>query len=95
MFAGPYLTHVDTESTAHKPVLVPQKDPAFYDSLVKSFTVPELIIEPVRVSAPSIVKALHSPEKVVARTASGAADGSTQGTTKADPWQPALSGGTQ
>ena len=95
LFAKPYLTYIDAQGKAHKPVLVPQKDPAFYDSLVKSYTVPELIIEPVRASERSIVKASHNPEKVAVHTAPGEADGSTQGTTKPDPWQPAISGGTQ
>ena len=95
LFARPYLTYIDARGKAHKPVLVPQKDPAFYDSLVKSYTVPELIIEPVRASERSIVKALHNPEKAAVRTAPGAAAGSAPGTTQSDPWQPALSGGTQ
>ena len=95
LFARPYLTYIDDHGKAHKPLIVPQKDPMFYDSLVKSYTVPELIAEPVRVSERSIGKALNSRKKVAARTEPGGADGSTQGTTQTAPWRPALSGGTQ
>jgi len=87
LFARPYLTYIDAAGKAHKPVLVPQKDPGFYDSMVKSYTVPELIVEPVRISERSIVRALKT-EKV-------AADESTRGPTQSDPWRPAPSGGTQ
>ena len=95
LFARPYLTYIDGDGKAHKPVIVPQKDPTFYDSLVKSYTVPELITEPVRTSERSISKALHNPKQVPVSTASGEADSATQGTTQSDPWRPALSGGTQ
>ena len=95
LFARPYLTYIDGQGKAHKPVLVPQEDPAFYDSQVKSYTVPELTIEPVRVPERSIIKALRNSEKIAVSTAAGVGGGSTQATTQSDPWRPAPSGGTQ
>jgi len=93
LFARTYLTYIDTDGKAHKPVLLPQEDPAFYDSLVKSYTVPELITEPIVVSERALVKALRSSEKVKVNTAVGAAKPGSG--SDAGPWRPALSGGTQ
>lgn len=39
----PYFSHVDTNGTASKPFLLPQRDPNFYETLIRSFNVPELV----------------------------------------------------
>jgi len=43
LFARLYLCYIDADGKSHKPVLLPQKDPAFYDSLLKTYNAPELI----------------------------------------------------
>lgn len=65
LFARPYLSYIDGKGKAHKPVLLPQKDPAFYDSFVRVYNVPELIREPVGLTRRELARALHSPEKRV------------------------------
>lgn len=50
LFTRIYLSYVDENGRAYKPFIIPQKDPAFYDSCLMTFSVPELISEPVRVS---------------------------------------------
>lgn len=44
-----FLSYFDAEGNAHKPFLLPQKDPEFHDTFLKSFNVPEFITSPVDV----------------------------------------------
>jgi hypothetical protein len=50
VFTRCYLSYVDEDGRAHKPILLPQKDPAQYDSCLWTYSVPELIVSPVRVT---------------------------------------------
>jgi len=45
--ARPYLCHVDPDGTTSKPILLPQKDPEFYDTFLDTFNVPEFMVSPV------------------------------------------------
>lgn len=58
-----YLTHVDDDGTCSKPFILPQKDVHFYDRLMKSYNIPELISSSVDTSSLEIVN--------VAKTSSG------------------------
>jgi hypothetical protein len=42
MYGKIYFSYVDKNGKAHKPFVLPQKDPEFYDFYLKSFNVPEL-----------------------------------------------------
>jgi hypothetical protein len=46
IFGRIYLSHVDESGHAHPPLLLPQKDPTFYDRLIKTYSVPELAAFP-------------------------------------------------
>ena len=61
LFARPYLCYFDREGTAHKPVLLPQEDPTFYDSFVKTYNVPELVKGPVKARARDLARAVYDP----------------------------------
>ena len=63
--ARPYLSYVDETGKAHKPVLLPQKDPAFYDAHIRIYNVPELTVGPVTVSERDMDRALYSPGMTV------------------------------
>jgi hypothetical protein len=39
----PYISYFDSDGKAHKPFLLPQKDPKFYYSFVLNYNVPELV----------------------------------------------------
>jgi hypothetical protein len=45
-----YFSYFDRNGQAHKPFVMPQEDPSFYQSCTLTYNVPELIIEPVPVS---------------------------------------------
>jgi len=45
LFTRPFFSYFDKDGEAHKPFLLPQKDPAFYNDFLKSYNVPELVKE--------------------------------------------------
>ena len=45
-----YLAYFDKRGKAHKPFLLPQRDPYFYGDYYKSYNVPEFMIEPVTIT---------------------------------------------
>lgn len=42
IYGKPYFCYVDSKGVTHKPFVLPQKDPSFYDFTLKSFNIPEL-----------------------------------------------------
>jgi WD40-like Beta Propeller Repeat len=59
IFTRTYLAYLDEQGRVHKPILLPQKDPLHYDSCLWTFSVPELVTEPVRVSRRALAKAVR------------------------------------
>jgi hypothetical protein len=59
-----YFCRVDGTGAASKPFLMPQKDPDFYASFIKSYNVPEFSREPFGVSQADLVAAVKSPGHV-------------------------------
>ncbi len=47
LYGKPYFSHIDRQGKAHKPFVLPQKSPEFYDLNLKSFNLPELIHGPL------------------------------------------------
>lgn len=60
LFARPFFSYVDAQGTFHKPFLLPQADPAFYDSYLKNFNVPELVTSPITVTQRQLVEPLQT-----------------------------------
>jgi hypothetical protein len=65
LFTHPYFSHMDAEGGFSKPLLLPQRDPAFYDSYVMTFNVPEFIQSPIPVSPRQLARAIVKPVKVL------------------------------
>jgi hypothetical protein len=42
LYGKPYFCYIDRQGRAHKPFVLPQRDPSFYDLNLKSFNIPEL-----------------------------------------------------
>lgn len=72
LFTRPFIAYVDEAGTVHKPFILPQKDPRFYDGFLKTFSVPEFITGPVQVSQRALLKAVRSPRKIIVDTLTGA-----------------------
>jgi dipeptidyl aminopeptidase/acylaminoacyl peptidase len=43
LFTRPYFSYMDQKGTLHKPFILPQKYPLFYDRFLKSYNIPELV----------------------------------------------------
>jgi hypothetical protein len=64
IFTRLYFSYVDSAGNAHKPFLLPQRNPEFYDSFVKCYNVPEFAISPVRFSERQLLKAIRTRHTV-------------------------------
>jgi hypothetical protein len=64
LFTRSYFSYIDEQGKVHKPLIMPQKDPAFYDSCIKTFSVPELVTEPVKIRAEKFGRLIRSPRKI-------------------------------
>ncbi len=49
-FTRTYFSYVDDAGVAHKPFVLPQQDPTYYESLLETYSVPELVKGPVMAS---------------------------------------------
>ncbi len=43
LLARPYFSHMDESGRASKPFILPQEDPAFYETFLKTYNVPEMV----------------------------------------------------
>ncbi len=59
--ARPYFCYVDENGEFHKPFVLPQKDPAFYDTFFKTFNVPELVKGPIPVRGQVLARRAQHP----------------------------------
>ncbi|MGD8786717.1 MAG: hypothetical protein PVJ60_04770 [Phycisphaerales bacterium] len=60
VFTRTYIAYLDTSGKVHKSILLPQKNPRYYDSCLWTYSVPELIIEPVRVTKEKLGRVVRS-----------------------------------
>jgi hypothetical protein len=59
-FTRPYIAYFDEQGTAHKPFVLPQKDPAFYSTFLKSYNLPELVISRIRLTPHELSAVIRS-----------------------------------
>ncbi len=64
VFTRPYVSYVDQEGKVYKSILLPQKDPLFYDSCLKTYNLPELVIQPVQVTGEKLARVIRSSRKI-------------------------------
>jgi len=72
LFTKLYFSYIDETGKAHKPFVLPQKDPKFYDTFAKLYNVPELIAGPVKVSRRALGRAVLSSERIEVDSVTGA-----------------------
>lgn len=65
LYTRPFIAHMDEDGTFSKPFMVPQKDPGFYDSCLRSFNIPEFVTGKVTASGRAMLKIIGSPAKDV------------------------------
>jgi hypothetical protein len=49
-YTRPYIAYFDKEGKVHKPFILPQEDPYFYQHFMRSFNIPEFMKEPVEIT---------------------------------------------
>jgi len=59
-FIRAYFSHIDEDGTASKPFVLPQKDPAFYDSCIMLYQLPELITAAIALSEQDVLRVVRS-----------------------------------
>jgi hypothetical protein len=64
VFTRTYIAYVDKNGKVHKPIRLPQKDPAYYDSCLYTYSVPELVTGPVRATREMLGRVVRSSEKI-------------------------------
>jgi len=62
-FTRSYLAYVDGEGRVHKPFVLPQKDPTYYDSCLWTYSVPELVTEPIKITKEKLGRVVRSAKK--------------------------------
>ena len=62
VFARPYFAYIDQHGEAAKPFVLPQEDPTFYDSCIRTYNAPELTVAPVPVSPRELGRVLCEPK---------------------------------
>ncbi len=60
LFTRTYLSYVDAEGQAHKAFVLPQQDPGYYDFLMETCSVPELVRGPVQAGRTSLARAARA-----------------------------------
>jgi len=64
VFTRIYLAYVNEKGEVYKPVVLPQKDPTYYDSCLWTYSVPELVTGPVRVTKEKLGRVVRSSRKI-------------------------------
>jgi hypothetical protein len=64
IFTRSYFSYIDEQGKVYKPLIMPQKDPASYNHCIKTYSVPELVIEPVKVRPEKFGRLIRSPRKI-------------------------------
>ena len=82
MFARFYIARLGADGRFSKPFVMPQQDPEFYGRCLMTYNRPELIREPVTISAAELTQAMNTV--LPATTTPGAAPPAPPDT----PWQP-------
>ena len=50
LFTRPFFSYFDPSGKAHKPFILPQKNPSFYQTFIKSYNIPELVTSEVKLN---------------------------------------------
>ncbi|NLZ05327.1 MAG: hypothetical protein GXY19_09155 [Phycisphaerae bacterium] len=85
LYTRPYISYVDAEGRTHKPFVLPQRRPSFYDSCYRLYSVPELVDAAVTVNGRSLVDAISGPAQISVNSITGATPSSTEAYPKGRP----------
>ncbi len=84
LFTRTYLSYIDETGAAYKAFVVPQEDPTHYDSLLETYSVPELVKGPVAMAPWRLARAACAEPSF---TTEMPITGATPRAVPSDPWQ--------
>jgi hypothetical protein len=84
LFTRTYISYVDSEGKAHKAFILPQKSPAFYDSVLDTYSVPELVAGPIEISKRELGRVIRSSSGTTVKLP---VTGATPQVGTSEPWQ--------
>ena len=64
LFARLYISHVDQLGEVHKPILLPQERPDFYDSCIETYNTPEFTIERISIRERDFIDAVRTTKRI-------------------------------
>jgi hypothetical protein len=64
VFTRLFISYVDSSGKAHKPFVLPQKGPRFYESCLRSFNTAELVTTPPRLTGEALAKIFREHNEV-------------------------------
>ena len=83
-----YFSYMGKNGKVHKPFILPQKDPEFYDTFLRSYNLPELLTGPTNFNEYKLTKAAYDiPNIVQAKLDPEIKE--TRSQTSGNPWKPA------
>jgi hypothetical protein len=59
-----YLAYIDTIGQSYKAFVIPQEEPDFYESYLKTYTIPELLARPMEVKGEDLAEYIRAANKV-------------------------------
>lgn len=60
VFTRIYISYVDADGWVYKPIVLPQKDPAYYNWCLWTYSLPEFVAEPVRAAKEELGRVVRS-----------------------------------
>jgi len=72
VFTRPFFSYVDVDGRVYKSFVLPQNDPFFYQSFLKTYSVPEFITGPIKVNTRALARAVRSSDMIKVDTFSSA-----------------------
>ncbi|HPC94621.1 MAG TPA: hypothetical protein PLU87_06755 [Sedimentisphaerales bacterium] len=85
LYTRPYISYVDAEGRMHKPFVLPQRRPSFYESCYRLYSVPELVDGAVTANNASLIDAVVRPTQISVNSITGATPSSTEAYPKGRP----------
>jgi len=64
IFTRTYLSYIDNDGRLYKPFVLPQRNPVYYDSLLETYSVPELITGRIKVGKSQLGRAARNDNSI-------------------------------
>ena len=87
VFTRLFISYVDSSGKAHKPFVLPQEDPRFYESCLRTFNTAELVTTPPRLTGEALAKVFRKDHEVPVSMPITMATPSAPQTSPASAWE--------